>query len=486
MPFHDLDEDVFVLILHSCDVYAVLSFLRVNKWCRRLALSQQLWISLVLELSSRNFMPHLDPIKMGTWTAAQLIATVKCLVCGPETWSRKSRLRPSVSFSKMLPAARDAQILPGGHYFAVRLNSGDLECRDAFTGHAIWTHPMDRRYTKCKVKMLDDMHTAIFLFFTRITDVKGPELSIVQVDFKTGHSSQLFDLELNRNVGHYYGPDVSEDFAAVRLAMKDQRMIIVIDWRERRYAVFACSEYSVPSANNYMAFVPGHIIFTTAASEPPNDQLIFVYSVGSLASRWRSVEELPQNTEPLPHNLRIRPEAISPIMVERLEHNNRVFRASRNRWVFIEMMLYPNPIRHNAYKLMVCASADRSMTDTFRHSFRVGGASRAQGSMLFSYAINVSTPADDFSWTKTSAFPMAHIPSPLSYAGYAVLASYHPSSTTTKIVGPRSTDRFLTKWTGHSMREVMVVSKKLNVTTLSPNGILLVSRISGVEVSCWI
>ncbi|KAF7357197.1 hypothetical protein MSAN_01314500 [Mycena sanguinolenta] len=490
MLFHDLDEDVLAQILLLCDIYAVLSFLQVNRSFHRLALSKQLWISLVRDLSARYLLPHLDALD--DCTTAQLITKVKTLMCGPETWLPQSSVPPTVSFSKTFAAGAEARLLPGGRYLAVSSGFGELHCHDVSTGREISLGAARSNHTTSwEVDMLDDGYTANFAFLKKFIGVKRPEISIVQVNLRTGHSDQLFRLELNRDGGLYYSPVIFGDFLAMKLSKKNQRMFVVINWRQQKYAVFEDSSKSEGSMSR-VAIVPGHIILTTVASKRPNDQLLLVYALGSMASCWRPVEELLYKTDPLTHELRIRPENTQPFIVERLKHNNRVFIAASSR---IGMTLHPNPIRHNAYKLIVHASDfDGSATNTshgtlLNHS---GGSGSPQGTVLFIYMINLDSSTNSgFSWTRTSAFSTAPdvLYSSFSYAVYAVVSTPNNSDThgtTTMIIDPVPTQRW-TKWAGQMTREVMVLSKGFtaaSTSSISSTGVILISKLNGIEI-CW-
>ncbi|KAJ6483314.1 hypothetical protein C8R45DRAFT_1001088 [Mycena sanguinolenta] len=188
------------------------------------------------------------------------------------------------------------------------------------------------------------------------------------------------------------------------------------------------------------------------------------------------------NTDISAPEMRIDPEDISPIMVERLEHNNRMLTMppSRGPYSRVVMTLYANPIRDNAYKLMVHASPSRRDQPNLP---LVGIAGRP---VLFNYALSVAT--DRFSWKRISSFTTVHyVNFPLSYAGYAVVSLFIGSFTPpTRIVDPGLTDRFITKWTGQAMREVMVLSKEPNPVRLSSSGVMLVSKPDQVEVLTWI
>ncbi|KAJ7834720.1 hypothetical protein B0H14DRAFT_2798059 [Mycena olivaceomarginata] len=219
MLFHDLDEDVLAHILVSSDIYAVLSFLRVSKPFRHLALSKQLWLSLVHDLSTRYFIPNLDTVH--ECTSAQLIAKVRWLVCGPATWSQQSSVLPTVSFSKTfsfpetIPLRRRSRLLPGGRYFAVWEDS-DLQCFEVVTGRCVWNRPLTGIHSvSWDVEILDDGASAIFVFVQFYSLTETEILSIVQVDFRTGHSEVNFHMGLNRDVAHYHSPILSGNLLAI-------------------------------------------------------------------------------------------------------------------------------------------------------------------------------------------------------------------------------------------------------------------------------
>ncbi|KAJ6452923.1 hypothetical protein C8R45DRAFT_1083219 [Mycena sanguinolenta] len=276
-------------------------------------------------------------------------------------------------------------------------------------------------------------------------------------------------------------PIISGDLLALGLTVNDDRMIVVINWRERKYVVLA-SKYSDASPESRMAIVGGHLILVAFAHEPPHELRILVYTLHSFVSRWRPLEDLLHSTGLPLQEIRIRPEDTSPVMVERLEHNNRVLTMfpSRGLYSTVDTRLYVNPIRDGAYKLMVYASL--SGRAHVNHSF--GG--EAGRPVLFNYALNIG--ADLFACKKVSSFTtVPDVKFPLSYAGYAVVSPSHSSfRTATRIVDPRLTDRFLTKWTGQAMREIMVVSKQPIMASLSATGIMLVSKRDQVEVYTWI
>lgn len=338
--------------------------------------------------------------------------------------------------------------------------------------------------------MLAGRDSAIFLFLQYFSIAHSQELSVVQVDLSTGHSDELFHVVLDTSPGYYHSPVLCGDLLAVGLLCRPRnstgkRLILVLDWRKGAYVIFDCSTHS-PSTQ--VVFVPGHIILAGATSGPQSDQLILVYTLHAIASRWRPITELVYNTDPSTRafdDFRIVPSGISPAVVERLEHNNRVFRYPLR----LHMTLHPNPIRDRTYKLTLYAAdtatsteSKTSVTETFRQRF--GRASRrAKGAMLFTYQIIVGSPTEcGLSWTRTSVFSTnPNLVMPLSYAGYAMIYS-DDSSGDTIIVDARLIRRRF-PWVRQRIREVVVACRGFNHASLSSTGAVLVLKNAQIEIS---
>ncbi|KAJ7452989.1 hypothetical protein B0H11DRAFT_2288432 [Mycena galericulata] len=196
---------------------------------------------------------------------------------------------------------------------------------------------------------------------------------------------------------------------------------MVINWRQRTFVIFNGSP-ALPRPG--VAFVPGHVILTTAACEAPYDQLILVYTLASVASRWRPLNEVESNDRLSAQELRIYAEDTAPLIVERIAHQNEVFRnVSR-----VQMTLHKSPLRDNGYKLILYVSDVSHVQDkiTFGNTVLQGfglAPRRAKGAMLFTFRILVSSPGEHvlrLSRTSiTPAVPGLLWPKP-SYAGYAV------------------------------------------------------------------
>ncbi|KAJ7355340.1 hypothetical protein DFH08DRAFT_803386 [Mycena albidolilacea] len=186
----------------------------------------------------------------------------------------------------------------------------------------------------------------------------------------------------------------------------------------------------------------------------------------------------------------IHPGNVRPAAVERLEHNNRIFQLSPSRGgsgyscLQVHMTLHRNPIRHNAYKLIVYASdPGSSRGETFRQAFS-GRTGRASGAMLFTYRITLGhSPEHRLSWTRTSVVTtLSQLTLPLSYAGYTLNRGGDGAM---RIVDLRPTPRFPLKWGGPRIREGVVISREGNERSLSSTGGIFISTPNEIEISYY-
>ncbi|KAJ7884989.1 hypothetical protein B0H13DRAFT_2666902 [Mycena leptocephala] len=414
MLFHDLPEDVLFEILTYCDVYTVVSFLRVCEFSRVAALSKPLWRSLLRGLSARHHILNLHAID--GYTTEQLIAEAKHLVCGPATWSDKSSVPPTVSSSKSFPLNTQTRLLPGGRYFSV-MQHDEMQVFDAVTGRRVWLRSLAGTHARAwEVEMRDDGQSAVFFFVHNNSATNRQVLSIVQADFSTGLWDVHFDGVLNNYIGRACNPVLSGDLLGVKWVYrpygKRERGMLVIDWRKQLYVIFDCTTVSLTQA-----FVPGNIIFTTATAQQPNDRLLLIYTLASIGSHWRPIGQLLSMLQPLPPSWS---GWKTPIFACR-DVQSRVFNHH------MHMTLHPNPIRDNAYKLMIYTSNRKwgnksGFADTLRQ--KLGRQPPGAKAVLFTYRLIVGSPPDySLSWTRVSVVPaVPQIIPPISYAGYAVAA----------------------------------------------------------------
>jgi hypothetical protein len=138
------------------------------------------------------------------------------------------------------------------------------------------------------------------------------------------------------------------------------------------------------------------------------------------------------------------------------------------------MTLHPNPIRDNAYKLMIYTSNRKwgnksGFADTLRQ--KLGRQPPGAKAVLFTYRLIVGSPPDySLSWTRVSVVPaVPQIIPPISYAGYAVVWTdrYTREAQVVDARLPRPRRKLLTGWVKQAIREVVVLPRRSNHVSLS-------------------
>jgi hypothetical protein len=146
----------------------------------------------------------------------------------------------------------------------------------------------------------------------------------------------------------------------------------------------------------------------------------------------------------------------------------------------MQMALHPNPIRVNAYKLMISVSEGRwannnGFADTLHQKFR--RQPYGADAVLFTYRLTVGSPPDyNVSWTRVSAVPsVPHIIGPISYAGYGVICTDEYTRDTQVIDVRLPRRKFLTGWVGQAIREVVVLPRQSGHVSLSSSAVVLIN-----------
>jgi hypothetical protein len=136
--------------------------------------------------------------------------------------------------------------------------------------------------------------------------------------------------------------------------------------------------------------------------------------------------------------------------------------------------MHSNPIRDNAYKLMIYISDSHwgnksGFADTLRQ--KLGRQPPGTKAVLFTYRLIVGSPPDyTLSWTRVSAVrAVPQIIPPISYAGYAVVWTkwYNREAHVVDARLPRPHRKLLTGWVKQAIREVVVLPTRLNHMSLS-------------------
>ncbi|KAJ7200157.1 hypothetical protein GGX14DRAFT_466923 [Mycena pura] len=135
-----------VLALRLCDVSSVVSAGQGNtcRWLNQLAFDKSVWVALCRDLQRRAILdtPYLS--------ARELIALVKRLVHGPETWTPRgtdptitAEVRTQITLHSVDRVAggliKQLKLLESGRYVLFKTRA-TLECWDAVASRPVWRH----------------------------------------------------------------------------------------------------------------------------------------------------------------------------------------------------------------------------------------------------------------------------------------------------------------------------------------------------------
>ncbi|KAF7353404.1 hypothetical protein MSAN_01529400 [Mycena sanguinolenta] len=163
MPFEALGEDVLFRISCFCDVSTPLAVSAINKPLRRIAFSKQLWLSLVLDTSSRDALelPPPNRERLECLSTEELVAVVKNAVTGPGSeWDDESpasviKTKFQISFDNMQDCP-EIRLLPGARYI-LRHSRSTTQQRlciyDVWSARSVWECPVET-YTECEVDLV--------------------------------------------------------------------------------------------------------------------------------------------------------------------------------------------------------------------------------------------------------------------------------------------------------------------------------------------
>ncbi|KAJ6505246.1 hypothetical protein C8R45DRAFT_1070025 [Mycena sanguinolenta] len=333
MPFTELDEDILLTILRFCDVYTVLTMSAINKPFRRLALTKQLWLSLIQNNTFRRALelPPVNLEELKTRSTEELIELVKGAVVGPGPPCSVGRSTRTINYEIVLKDMNmdiDTRLLPGSQYIVLHCpEPSELRIYDVWSAQCVWTRstPVLTRY---QIDLMHGTSIARVLLAEPISLLERPCPIIVhieEVDLTTGISHEVFDLGF---VTTSFGssPSFVGDFLLWTTPSSRfvNSKLLLVNWRLSTYVVLS------EGVN------PSHI---------GRPLVLSVTTLKAFASYWRPLTELNIAKEVSTSSSRW--PAIAATVEERLEYSSRPFG--------VQLSVTPNALSLGAYNIVVQA-----------------------------------------------------------------------------------------------------------------------------------
>ncbi|KAJ6470925.1 hypothetical protein C8R45DRAFT_1014901 [Mycena sanguinolenta] len=349
MPFDVLGEDILLSILCLCDVYTVLSVSAINKSLRCIALSKQLWLSLVQDSTFRAALdlPPPDPEELGTHSTEELIDFVKSSVIGPgPMWPLGCSSATITSLELHLEDMGDRpafRLLPGARYILLHsITQSMLYIYDIWSARCVWQHPAED-YTICQVDLVPGTTIArVFLAQPVQVDYSAQHtLHIEEIDLTTGLSRQVFELGFPiRSFGSAYAI-VGDYFLCTMLySLVYDAKIILVNWRISTFVALSRHGF-----NHAVKLIPGHIISTYLDSSATQHQILAITPLDAFSNYWQPLTETC-----LAAQLRRDPPTTPITLKAGLEYNNRPL---GSRSVTVHLTVTPNALYRGAYNVDV-------------------------------------------------------------------------------------------------------------------------------------
>ncbi|KAF7353406.1 hypothetical protein MSAN_01529600 [Mycena sanguinolenta] len=352
MPFEALGEDVLLGIFCLCDISTVLAVSGINKALRRIALSKQLWLAMVLDKKFRDALelPPPNRAHLECLSTEELIAVVKNAVNGPcSIWDSALDESSVTMTSFQIPLddmenRPEARLLPGARYLVLHSTSTTqqgLYLYDVWSARRVW-HRLMQAHKMCEVDLVPGGAIARVFFVQTVDHPNTYMLHVKEVDLKTGASHELFNFSLDRTVFGATPCAIVGDFLLAAL-VHSHSLLVLINWRASTFVSLSRDGLS------YVQLIPGYILSTYRETSPPHGYILTATGLEAFSDRW---QPLPDDSTGLAAQLEagsastITIESLDIATQERLEYINWQIRSSA-------ITATPHPLCAGAYNIAI-------------------------------------------------------------------------------------------------------------------------------------
>ncbi|KAF7363950.1 hypothetical protein MSAN_01053300 [Mycena sanguinolenta] len=289
MSLDHLNADVLCLILALTDVYTILSLSRVNKYLHSISSSRPVWVSVVLDLSSRDLIDlSLDTI-VENLSTEELKDEVKRVVVGPRTWSPTSLESPTLLRQKVIPiqkhAFTDGCVRSTAYIITYNEQSTSdgaggnvVQCLEAHTGRIVWSWSrLGHIVFEVKCEFRGRSAVAAFVFST--PESQESHILILEFDLKTGDPCELLAIDGLLDIP--FGLRISGDYFACETV--NENCVLLVNWSTSQFIVFRTGIVGCG-----IQLCPGHLLLPHGGLHPH----VRLYSFGLFDSLWAPISQL--------------------------------------------------------------------------------------------------------------------------------------------------------------------------------------------------
>ncbi|KAF7363946.1 hypothetical protein MSAN_01052900 [Mycena sanguinolenta] len=288
MSLDHLNADVLCLILALTDVYTILSLSRVNKYLLSISSSRPVWVSVVLDLSSRHLIDLPLDIIVENLSTEELKDEVKRVVMGPRTWSPTSLEPPTLLRRKVIPMQKrgftDGCFRSTAYIITyVEQSTSDdgaggnmIQLLETHTGRIVWSWSrLGHIVFEVQCEFRGRSAVAALVFST--PDSQESHILILELDLKTGDSRELLAIDGLLNIP--FGLRISGDYFACETV--HDNCVLLVNWSISQFIVFR-------TASCRMELCLGHLLLPHRGRHPH----VRLYSFGLFDSLWAPISQL--------------------------------------------------------------------------------------------------------------------------------------------------------------------------------------------------
>ncbi|KAJ6608887.1 hypothetical protein B0H10DRAFT_2301090 [Mycena sp. CBHHK59/15] len=377
----------------------------ISRCFRRIADTKQLWLFFLQDLTARRLVDTPLGQSLSQYSPEQVIAEVKRVVLGPQTWLGTSKKPPIVYRNVVVQTRRPEEdpypvgarvaLFPGANHFIIKSD----------VLYELWTwRPKGacvfRRHVINQVDCIDT----------------------VQIDLRTGESTCLLQIPLPPTVTLEGHAAIWGDFFAAPTENNEpggSYGVLLVNWRTEQYIIIRGAISGIHYLPPKVRIVSGHLILVTAECGKyiSYNQHLYIYDFDSLTSNWRPLKDLHFNHD-------IKPTSANAAVAVHLGRCDPPL-DSRS----IQLNAYRSVLHNNTYNVYIylpytsdTPSQSQDSTLTLHNLLPWRTQPDVQKGVFFRYQLVLpASAASSLQWKQMSreSVPSRSIQTS-SYAGYAV------------------------------------------------------------------
>ncbi|KAF7353560.1 F-box domain-containing protein [Mycena sanguinolenta] len=297
MPFEALGEDVLLRIFCFCDISTVLAVSAINKGLRFIALSKQLWLSLVLDPRFRDALdlPPPNREKLECLSTEELITVVKDAVTGPCSIGDSEHDESSVILTSVQIPLDDMEylpfvrLLPGARYLllhSISTTQQRLCIYDFWSARCVWER-LEQAHTMCEVDLVPGGAIARVCLVQPGHLPNTQKVHIEELGLTTGASHELFAVSFTGTIKFGTLCAIVGDFLLGTVLHShshfgEAQLVLLIDWRT---STFVSLGRMAP--HNNVQLIPGYILSTYQETSTPPVHNLVLTALEAFSDRWQ-------------------------------------------------------------------------------------------------------------------------------------------------------------------------------------------------------